>query len=77
MISSKTLVMRGMAPVVWFPGLDTMERPISVVACDSDVQHLAGGLARPPDVVPALLVHYGKDMISIISGILVPRNTIF
>lgn len=40
-----------------------LESAISVVVYDSGVQDLAGGLARLPDLISALLVNYSKDTI--------------
>lgn len=42
---------------------EALESAISVVVYDSGVQHLAGGLARLPDLISVLLVNYSKDTI--------------
>lgn len=42
-----------------------LESAISVVVYDSGVQHLAGGLARLPDLVSALLVNYSEYYLNI------------
>ena len=60
--SSETLLVRGI-PCEGFLAGAALERSISPVVYGSDIQHLAAGLARLPDLVSALLVTYSKDMI--------------